>query len=60
MKKTEKKTIEETKDNEIVELKDEDMSTIVAGADDSAILMSDALLVAAQAAKLTLQEADNH
>ncbi|MCQ2966803.1 MAG: hypothetical protein MJ250_08750 [Alphaproteobacteria bacterium] len=34
MEKTEKKTIEETKDNEIVELKDEDMSTITAGAGD--------------------------
>ena len=32
MEKIEKNTIEETKDNEIVELKDEDMSTITAGA----------------------------
>ena len=29
--KEEKKTIEETKDNEIVELKDEDLKTITAG-----------------------------
>lgn len=31
MEKAEKNTIEETKDNEIVELKDDDMSTITAG-----------------------------
>ncbi|MCQ2966758.1 MAG: hypothetical protein MJ250_08525 [Alphaproteobacteria bacterium] len=33
MEKTEEKITKETKDNEIVELKDEDMSTITAGSE---------------------------